>query len=111
MQKHVCLLQKGAIQKVSHLSGEFLSYIFLSNKSDQEKCPVINLKNVNLFIPYQHFKMKWLHLLKDLSQKDGLRVQDRSLRCIFYNINKSTVKEISQAQMGGNDVRVSLPLL
>ena len=111
LQKHVCMLQKGAIQKVSHLSGEFLSNIFLANKSDEGKSPVINLKNVNSFIPYQHFKMEWLHLLKDLLQKAGLRVQNRSLRCIFYNNDKSKVQEISQVQMVGNDVRVSLPLL
>ena len=98
------MLQKGAIQKVSHLSGEFLSNIFLANKSDEGKSPVINLKNVNSFIPYQHFKMEWLHLLKDLLQKAGLR-------CIFYNNDKSNVQEISQVQMVGNDVRVSLPLL
>ena len=41
----------------------------------------------------------------------GLNVQDRSSRCIFYNTNKSKVQEIPQVQMGGNTVRVSLPLL
>ena len=38
-------------------------------------------------------------------------MQDRSSRCIFYNTNKSKVQEIPQVQMGGNTVRVSLPLL
>ena len=41
----------------------------------------------------------------------GLNVQDRSSRCIFHNTNKSKVQEIPQVQMGGNTVRVSLPLL
>ena len=38
-------------------------------------------------------------------------MQDRSSRCTFYNTNKSKVQEIPQVQMGGNTVRVSLPLL
>ena len=41
----------------------------------------------------------------------GLHVQDRSSRCIFYNTNKLKVQEIPQVQMGGNTLRVSLPLL
>ena len=63
------ILQKGAIQKVPHVSGEFLSNLFLVYKSDGGKRPVINLKNLNSFIPYQHFKMEGLHLMKDLLQE------------------------------------------
>ena len=44
--------QKGAIQKVPHVSGEFLGNLFLVDKSDAGKRPVINLKNLNSFIPY-----------------------------------------------------------
>ena len=46
------MLQKGVIQKVSHDSGEFLSNVFLVDKSEREKRPVINLKNLSSFIPY-----------------------------------------------------------
>ena len=63
------MLQKGAIQKVPHVSGEFLSNLFLVHKSDEGKRPVIHLKNLNSFIPYQHFKMEGLHLMKDLLQE------------------------------------------
>ena len=56
-------LQKSAIQKVSHVSGEFLTNLFLVDKSGGGKRPVINLENLNLFIPYQHLKMGGLHLL------------------------------------------------
>ena len=41
----------------------------------------------------------------------GLHVQDRSSRCIFCNTDKSKVQEMSQIQIGGNPVRVSLPFL
>ena len=53
----------------NHVSGEFLSNVFLVGKLDGGKRPVINLKNLNLFLPYQHFKMECLHLMKDLLQE------------------------------------------
>ena len=62
------MLQKVVIQKGSHVSGKFLSNLFLVEKSDGGKRPMINLKNLNSFIPYQHFKMEGLHLMKDLLQ-------------------------------------------
>ena len=65
-QETESMLQKGAFQKVSHVSGEFLNNLFLVDKSDRGKRPVINLKNLNSFIPYHHFKARGLHLLKDL---------------------------------------------
>ena len=57
------MLEKGAISKVLHQEGEFLSQIFLVGKKDGGNRPVINLKNLN-----QHFKMKGLHSLKYLLQ-------------------------------------------
>ena len=54
---------------MSHVLGEFLSNLSLVDKSDGGKRPVINLKNLNSFIPYQHFKMEGLHLMKDLLQE------------------------------------------
>ena len=39
------MLQKGTIQKLSHVSGELLSNLFLVDKSEGGKRPVINLKN------------------------------------------------------------------
>jgi len=63
------MLGKGAIKKVLSQKGEFLSSIFLVPKKDGGNRPVINLKNLNSFIPYQHFKMEGLHVLRDLIQE------------------------------------------
>ena len=63
------MLEKGAISKVSHEEEKFLSEIFLVRKKDWGNKPVINLKNLNKFVPYQHFKMADLHYLKFLLQK------------------------------------------
>ena len=66
-------LKKGAIQETSVKKDQFSSNLFLIGKKDGENRPVINLKNLNAFIPYLHFKMKVLHLLKDmLKEKDYL---------------------------------------
>ena len=62
------MLQKGAIQVVSPMNGEFLSSVFLVKKKDGGNRPVINLKELNSYVTYQHFKMEGLYLLKHLIQ-------------------------------------------
>jgi len=47
---------------------EFLSNVFLVPKKDGGFRPVINLKALNHFVPYEHFKMEGLHCLKDILQ-------------------------------------------
>ena len=75
IDQEVQMLRKGAIQKAQPLEGQFLSNLFLVKKKDGGggggggNRPVINLKNLNYFIPYHHFKMEGLHLLKDLLQE------------------------------------------
>ena len=62
------MLQKGAIQVVSPMNGEFLSSVFLVKKKDGGNRPVITLKELNFYVTYQHFKMEGLYLLKHLIQ-------------------------------------------
>ena len=54
------MLQKGAIQVVSPMNGEFLSSVFLVKKKDGENRHVINLKELNSHVTYQHLKMEGL---------------------------------------------------
>ena len=62
------MLLKGAIQPVSPCTNQYLSNFFLVSKRDGGKRPVINLKHLKNFIPYQHFKMEGLNLLQDMLQ-------------------------------------------
>ena len=62
------LLNKGALNKVEPVSGQFRSNIFLVPKRDGKSRPVINLKDLNAFIQYDHFIMEGTHLLRDLLQ-------------------------------------------
>ena len=63
------MLKKGAIQQTEHQAGEFLSNIFLVGKRDGENRPVVNLRYLNQFIPYQHFKLESLFCLHKLLQE------------------------------------------
>ena len=62
------MLRKGAIQQAKSEHREFLSNLFLVCKKDGGHQPVINIKFLNSFTPYQHFKMEGIHLINDLLQ-------------------------------------------
>ena len=52
------MLQKGAIVQKTHSDGEYLSNIFLRPKKDGSFRPIINLRGLNAFVAYHHFKME-----------------------------------------------------
>ena len=89
------MLRKGAIQQVKSEPGEFLSNLFLVNKKDGGHQPVINLKFLNSFIPYQHFKMEGMHLIKDLLQEHDFLIKI-DLKDAYFGIplDKSSRKYI-----------------
>jgi len=62
------MLQKGAIQVVSPMHGEFLSSVFPAKKKEEGSRPVMSLKRLNSYVTYQHFRIEGLYLLKHLVQ-------------------------------------------
>ena len=68
------MLRKGAIQKVQPSLDQFLSSIFVIPKKDTGHRPLINLKKLNT-IPYEHFKIGGLFLLKEVLQKEDYMCQ------------------------------------
>ena len=60
------LLQKGALTNVTPDSDQFVSNLFLVPKRDGGSRLVINLKDLNEYLQYNHFKMEGIHLLRDL---------------------------------------------
>ena len=69
------MLEKGAIHQVSPCQNQILSHIFLREKKEGTYRPIINLKQVNQFIPYQKFKMETLKNIKSLLIKDDYMVK------------------------------------
>ena len=60
------MILHGAIYPVtSNTDGGFVSSIFLVDKKDGGHRPFINLKNLNSFVDFQHFKMEGIHMLRD----------------------------------------------
>lgn len=60
------LIQKCAIEQVLGKSAEFISNLFLVPKKDGTLRPVINLRRLNDFIPYNHFKQENLNFALEL---------------------------------------------
>ena len=52
------ILQTGVIETTSHCKGEYISNIFIRQKKDGSYRLILNLKNLNQFVQYHHFKME-----------------------------------------------------
>ena len=60
------MLRKGAMIALDPKEDQFLSSFFLVKKKDGESHPIVNPKDLNRNILYQHFKMDGLFLLKEM---------------------------------------------
>ena len=60
------MLRKGATVFSDPKEDQFFSSLFLVKKKGEGNRPVVNLKHLNSNIPYQHFKMEGLFLLKEM---------------------------------------------
>ena len=84
------LLERDSIQKVPK-QRRFLSNIFLIGKKDGGNFPMINLKNLNKFIPHKNFKMEVLCCLKFfLEQDDFLCKIDLNEAYFLVSLNKNS---------------------
>ena len=67
-------MENGAIVEVNHEPDEFISSIFVRPKKNGEHRVILNLKNLNEFIPYHHFKMDTFESAVNLLVKDCFMV-------------------------------------
>ena len=80
-------------------------------KKDGGSRPVINLKELNQYIPFLHFKMESLQSLKTFLQKKRVHVQTIPQGHIFMCPTFSGRPKKSDASMGRSPVPVSMPVL
>ena len=52
------LLQKGAFVKIEFSSDKFISNIFQVQKKNGKLRPIINLRKLNQYVEYHHFKQE-----------------------------------------------------
>ena len=71
------LQDKGAIHQVSLSDKDpgFVSSLFMVPKKGGGQRPAINLKALNNFVEYSHFKIEGIHMLRDLLRKDDYMVK------------------------------------
>ena len=69
------MLDKRAIQPTNQTNPQFIGHIFLRPKKSGGMRPVFNMKALNQFIQYKHFKMENLTMLKTLLQKNDYMIK------------------------------------
>ena len=62
------LMAKGAIVPVETVPDQFVGHLFLRQKKDGSQRPIFNLRPLNAWVAYRHFKMEGLPMLKGLIQ-------------------------------------------
>ena len=64
------LLEKGVVVEREHEPVEYISPIFLREKTDGTQRLILNLKHLNKYLEYKHFKMQTLHTDLTLIQRN-----------------------------------------
>ena len=82
--------------------GEFLSNLFLISKKDGGHRPVINVRFFNSFIPYQHFIMEGMHLIKDLLQEHDFLIKIDLKDAYFGILLDKSSRKYNRFQWEGN---------
>ena len=90
MDKEVkSMLAKGAIRVAIPKTDQFLSNVFVTPKGEGEFRPIINLKGLNHYVPYHHFKMEGLKDVKNLLRK-GDWMCKMDLKDAYFSVPLST---------------------
>ena len=84
------LLKKGVINKCQKEEDDFISTVFTREKKDGAFRTILNLKYLNEFVEYKHFKMESLEDVFEIIKKDvwmaSVDLKDAffTILCTFY---------------------------
>ena len=79
------LLGKGVIRESLHEEGEFISPIFLIPKPPDSFRLILNLKKLNEFVPYVHFKMETINSILTMTTP-GCYMTKIDIKDAYYSI-------------------------
>lgn len=60
------MVRKGAIVPIPAAEARFVSRLLVTPKKDGSLRPCVDLRQLNTFVPYEHFKMEDMHLVREL---------------------------------------------
>jgi hypothetical protein len=69
------MLAKRAIEQVMETADQWVGSLFLRPPKDGSMRPIFNLKKLNGFVRYQHFKMENIGMLRDMLQEGDWMVK------------------------------------
>ena len=79
------LLKKGIVINTAYEDGEFIPPIFLRWETDGTIRVILNLKNLNQTLEYNHFKMETIHSVSHLIQKNYYMLKI-DLKDAYYSV-------------------------
>lgn len=79
------LKEKGAIERCKPVKNQFVSKVFLTDKSNGEKRFILNLKQLNVYLNVPHFKMEDTRTAARLIRKNGF-IASIDLKDAYYLI-------------------------
>lgn len=79
------LLAKGVLEEAEHCEGEWLSTVFLRPKKNGEFRMILNLKGLNSWVTYKHFKMDTLQTILQL-MKPGCYMASVDIKDAYYSV-------------------------
>ena len=82
------LLSKGIIVECDHEPGEFISPIFSVPKKDGSVRLILNLKKLNTFVEFAHFKMETIHTILQLVTQNCW-MSSIDLKNAYYSVKVS----------------------
>ena len=80
------LLKKDIVVECEHKAVEYISPIFLREKTDGTQRLILNLKKLNKYLEYKHFKMQTLQPILTLIQPNCY-VATIELKDAYYSVN------------------------
>ena len=79
------LLDKGVIEQIDRVQGDFISTIFVRPKKDGTFRMILNLKQLNEFVSYYHFKMDTIQTALKL-MRPGCFMASVDLKDAYYSV-------------------------